>query len=285
MNGVIILNKPANITSRDVINQLTKILNTKKIGHTGTLDPIATGVLVICIGKYTKLCEVLTSTYKEYIATIKLGLKTDTLDITGNILNKEEIPNLSEIQIINVLESFLGKSIQTTPIYSAVKINGKKLYEYAREGKEIELPKREIDIQKIELLSYKNNEITFKTTVSKGTYIRALIDDICTKLNVIGTMSSLIRTKQGNFSLENAYTIEEIAKKNYHLLTLEEVLNDYEKINIDDNLFEKVKNGAIITRTFKEEKACLVYKNKIIAIYQVYFKDKKKAKPYKMFIE
>lgn len=285
MNGVIILNKPANITSRDVINQLTKILNTKKIGHTGTLDPIATGVLVICIGKYTKLCEVLTSTYKEYIATIKLGLKTDTLDITGNILNKEEIPNLSEIQIINVLESFLGKSIQTTPIYSAVKINGKKLYEYAREGKEIELPKREIDIQKIELLSYKNDEITFKTTVSKGTYIRALIDDICTKLNVIGTMSSLIRTKQGNFSLENAYTIEEIAKKNYHLLTLEEVLNDYEKINIDDNLFEKVKNGAIITRTFKEEKACLVYKNKIIAIYQVYSKDKKKAKPYKMFIE
>lgn len=285
MNGVIILNKPANITSRDVINQLTKILNTKKIGHTGTLDPIATGVLVICIGKYTKLCEVLTSTYKEYIATIKLGLKTDTLDITGNILNKEEIPNLSEIQIINVLESFLGKSIQTTPIYSAVKINGKKLYEYAREGKEIELPKREIDIQKIELLSYKNNEITFKTTVSKGTYIRALIDDICTKLNVIGTMSSLIRTKQGNFSLENAYTIEEIAKKNYHLLTLEEVLNDYEKINIDDNLFEKVKNGAIITRTFKEEKACLVYKNKIIAIYQVYSKDKNKAKPYKMFIE
>lgn len=285
MNGVIILNKPANITSRDVINQLTKILNTKKIGHTGTLDPIATGVLVICIGKYTKLCEVLTSTYKEYIATIKLGLKTDTLDITGNILNKEEIHNLSEIQIINVLESFLGKSIQTTPIYSAVKINGKKLYEYAREGKEIELPKREIDIQKIELLSYKNNEITFKTTVSKGTYIRALIDDICTKLNVIGTMSSLIRTKQGNFSLENAYTIEEIAKKNYHLLTLEEVLNDYEKINIDDNLFEKVKNGAIITRTFKEEKACLVYKNKIIAIYQVYSKDKKKAKPYKMFIE
>lgn len=285
MNGVIILNKPANITSRDVINQLTKILNTKKIGHTGTLDPIATGVLVICIGKYTKLCEVLTSTYKEYIATIKLGLKTDTLDITGNILNKEEIPNLSEIQIINVLESFLGKSIQTTPIYSAVKINGKKLYEYAREGKEIELPKREIDIPKIELLSYKNNEITFKTTVSKGTYIRALIDDICTKLNVIGTMSSLIRTKQGNFSLENAYTIEEIAKKNYHLLTLEEVLNDYEKINIDDNLFEKVKNGAIITRTFKEEKACLVYKNKIIAIYQVYSKDKKKVKPYKMFIE
>lgn len=285
MNGVIILNKPANITSRDVINQLTKILNTKKIGHTGTLDPIATGVLVICIGKYTKLCEVLTSTYKEYIATIKLGLKTDTLDITGNILSKEEIPNLSEIQIINVLESFLGKSIQTTPIYSAVKINGKKLYEYAREGKEIELPKREIDIQKIELLSYKNNEITFKTTVSKGTYIRALIDDICTKLNVIGTMSSLIRTKQGNFSLENAYTIEEIAKKNYHLLTLEEVLNDYEKINIDDNLFEKVKNGAIITRIFKEEKACLVYKNKIIAIYQVYSKDKKKAKPYKMFIE
>lgn len=136
MNGILLVNKPTNFTSRDVVNKLSKILHTKKIGHTGTLDPIATGVLVICIGESTKLCELLTSEYKEYIATIKLGIKTDTLDITGNITEEKDF-NINENQIKEVLNSFLGKSVQTTPIYSAVKINGKKLYEYAREGKKL----------------------------------------------------------------------------------------------------------------------------------------------------
>ena len=282
MNGILIVNKPKNCTSRDIVNELNKIFKTKKIGHTGTLDPIATGVLVICIGKYTKLCNLLTSEYKEYIATIKLGTRTDTLDITGNIIENKEVPKLNKKEIIDVLNSFLGISIQETPIYSAVKVNGKKLYEYAREGKDIELPKREIDIKSIELISYDKDEIVFKTTVSKGTYIRALINDICTKLNTIGTMSELIRTKQGKYSIEESYTIEDIKNNNYKLLTIEEVLSDIEQVDITDELLKPVNNGAIINKIFQNEIACIKYNNKILAIYKTYEKDNTKAKPYIM---
>ena len=283
MNGILIVNKPIDFTSRDVVNKVGGILKTKKVGHTGTLDPIATGVLVICVGNTTKLCEVLTSEYKEYIATIKLGIKTDTLDTTGTVIEQKEY-NVSEEQIKEVLNSFLGTSIQTTPIYSAVKVNGKKLYEYAREGIYVELPKREINITNIELLSYKEDEIVFKTTVSKGTYIRALIDDICTKLNTVGTMSSLQRTKQGHFTIEDSYTIEDIQNGNYKLLSIEESLTNIETITIDENLYNQVKNGSIIDKTFTNDIACLNYNDSIVAIYQTYHKDKSKAKPFKMFI-
>ena len=283
MNGILIVNKPQDFTSRDIVNKVGGILKTKKIGHTGTLDPIATGVLVICIGNTTKLCEVLTSEYKEYIATIKLGIKTDTLDTTGEIIERKDF-NITEPQIIEVLSSFLGKSTQVTPIYSAVKVNGKKLYEYAREGLKVELPTREINITNIELMSFNNDEIVFKTTVSKGTYIRALIDDICKKLNTVGTMSSLIRTKQGNFKIEESYTIEDIEKGNYKLITIEEALSNLETITIDEETYNKVKNGSIIEKTFSNDIANLVYENKIVAIYQTYHSDNTKAKPFKMFI-
>ncbi len=281
-NGVLIINKEKGMTSRDVVNILTKIFKTKKIGHTGTLDPIAEGVLVICLGKYTKLCELLTSKYKEYIATIKLGIKTDTLDITGNIIDKKS-SNIKEKELKDCLNSFLGKSIQEVPIYSAVKVNGKKLYEYARAHQEVQLPKREIEIKSIELLSFKDDEITFKATVSKGTYIRSLINDICLKLNTVGTMSSLIRTKQGEFTLEDSYTLDDIKNNNYQLLSIEEVLSDIETITINDDLYNKVKNGVIIDKIFKEDIACLKYQDKIIALYQTYSKDNSKAKPYIMF--
>lgn len=283
MNGILVVNKPIDYTSRDVVNKIGGILKTKKVGHTGTLDPIATGVLVVCIGNTTKLCELLTSEYKEYIATIKLGIKTDTLDTTGNIIEQKEY-KVSESQIKETLNTFLGTSIQTTPIYSAVKVNGKKLYEYAREGKQVELPKREINITNIELLSYQDDEIIFKTTVSKGTYIRALIDDICTKLNTIGTMSNLQRTKQGNFSIEDSYTIEDIQSGNYKLLSIEESLTNLEQITINEELYNQVKNGSIIDKTFNNDIACLNYNGKIVAIYQTYHKDKALAKPFKMFI-
>lgn len=282
MNGVLVLYKDKDVTSRDVVNKLNKLLKTKKIGHTGTLDPIATGVLIVTVGKCTKLSDILTSNYKEYLATIKLGVKTDTLDITGEILEEREAPILTREEIEKTLESFLGKSIQETPIYSAVKINGKKLYEYAREGKSIELPKREIDIKSIELMSYRNDEIVFRTTVSKGTYIRALINDICTKLNTIGTMSDLVRTKQGNYTLQDTYTIEEVESGEYRLLTPEEVLEDIETIDIPKEQLNLVKNGAIIDKTFQNDIACLRYKDKIIAIYKTYAKDNSKAKPYIM---
>ena len=283
MNGILLINKPIDFTSRDVVNKLTKILKTKKIGHTGTLDPIATGVLVVCVGNTTKLCELLTSEYKEYVATIKLGIKTDTLDTTGNIIEKKEY-NVTEEQIKEVLNSFLGTSIQTTPIYSAVKVNGKKLYEYAREGKNVELPKREINITNIELISYKDDEIKFKTTVSKGTYIRALIDDICNKLNTVGTMSSLIRTKQGKFTLEETFTLEDVENGKYELISIEKALSDIETITIDEDTYNKVKNGAIIPRQFNNDYANLLYNNKIVAIYKTYDKDNTLAKPFKMFI-
>ena len=283
MNGILLVNKPIDFTSRDVVNKLTKILKTKKVGHTGTLDPIATGVLVVCVGNTTKLCELLTSEHKEYIATIKLGIKTDTLDTTGTIIEEKNY-NVTEEQIIEVLNSFLGDSIQTTPIYSAVKVNGKKLYEYAREGIEVELPKRNINISNIELLSYKDDEIKFKTTVSKGTYIRALIDDICTKLNTVGTMSSLIRTKQGQFTLEQTFTLEDIENGKYELISIEKALPEIETITINEELYNKVKNGSIIPKTFNNDYANLLYNNKIVAIYKTYDKDNTLAKPFKMFI-
>ena len=282
MNGILVVNKEPNMTSRDVVNILTKFFNTKKIGHTGTLDPIAEGVLVICLGKYTKLCDLLTSKYKEYIATIKLGIKTDTSDITGTVIEEKDF-NITKEQIIEVLNSFKGESLQQVPIYSAVKVKGKKLYEYAREGKEVELPTRNINITSIELISFNNDEIVFKTTVSKGTYIRSLIEDICTKLNTVGTMSKLVRTKQGEFSIEKSYTLEDIKNNNYKLLSLEEVLKDMESINIDESLLKPVNNGAVINKIFKGDMACLKYDNKILAIYKTYDKDNKKAKPYIMF--
>ena len=274
MNGILIINKEKDYTSRDVVNKLIKILHTNKIGHTGTLDPIATGVLVVTIGRATKLCDLLTSEYKEYIATMKLGIETDTLDITGNIINEKKY-DVNEEQIKEVLNSFLGKSIQEVPKYSAVKVNGRKLYEYARSNIDVELPKREIDIKTIDFISYKNDLITFKCLVSKGTYIRSLIRDIAYKLNTLGTMTELIRTKQGDFKIEDSYTIEDIENNKYKVISYEEALSNYEIININEDLYNKVLNGSIITNTFKGD---------IVAVYQEYDKDKTKAKPYVMLI-
>ena len=283
MNGILLVNKEEGYTSRDVVNILTKIFNTKKIGHTGTLDPIAKGVLVCTIGKATKLCDLLTSKYKEYIATIKIGIKTDTLDTTGKILEERNCKT-TEQEIIKVLSSFKGKSKQEVPLYSAIKVNGKKLYEYARNNIEIKPPTKEIDIKEISLMSYNNNSIVFRCTVSKGTYIRSLIRDICNKLDIIGTMSELIRTKQGNFSIENSYTLEEIKNNKYKLLSYDEALIDIEEYNINKELYLKVCNGSIIDKEFKNDIALIKYNNEVIAIYKVYEKDKNKAKPYIMLV-
>lgn len=242
MNGIILVNKEKGMTSRDVINKLTSLFGIKKMGHTGTLDPLATGVLVVCIGKYTKLVDYITSYNKEYIATIKLGIKTDTEDITGNVLEEIKTPKLEKKEIINVLNSFLGKITQVVPKYSAVHVKGKRLYEYARDNEEVVLPQREVEIHEIELLKYENDEITFKVNVSKGTYIRSLITDICNKLKVIGTMSSLTRTKQGNFSLEDCVTLNDIKNNNYRLLSLEDIL-DLTIIDLNDKDYKKVING------------------------------------------
>ena len=282
MNGILLINKPKGCTSRDVINDLVHLFHTKKIGHTGTLDPLATGVMVICIGNHTKLVDLLTSTTKEYIAKIRLGMKTDTGDITGTIVQKEEV-NITKDRVEEVLYSFLGESTQTVPIYSAVKVNGKKLYQYARRHEEVELPTRKIIIEEMELLSCNENEIVFRTVVSKGTYIRSLIEDICTKLGTIGTMEELTRTKQGNFLLEDCSTLEEVKDNKFKLFTKEEVLSTMESIEVDEELYPKITNGAIIAKMFKKELCAMKYQGQILAIYQVYHKDSALAKPYKMF--
>lgn len=279
-DGIIIINKPKDYTSRDVVNIVSKFFNTKKVGHTGTLDPLATGVLVVCIGKATKLVDYLTSTYKEYIAEFILGIDTDTLDITGNILKEERVSKSKE-EIINVLNNMKGEYEQEVPKYSAVKINGKKLYEYAREGIDIELPKRMVDIKSIELLNIEDNKITIKTTVSKGTYIRSLIKDICTNLNTFGTMTNLERTKQGNYSIEDSYKIDEL--DNAKIISIEEILKDEFTIEVDDNLYSKIINGAILDNIYQKDLIIFKKDGKILSAYRKYDKDNTKIKPYIMF--
>ena len=278
MNGLLVVNKPKNKTSRDVVNELNHIFSFKKIGHTGTLDPLATGVLVCLFGKYTKLVNLITSYEKEYVATIKLGIKTDTLDITGNILDKKEV-NITKEKIEEVFNNFPKKYYQTVPLYSAIKINGKKLYEYARNNEKVILPKREVNIYKLELLEYNNSIIKFKALVSKGTYIRSLIDDLMHNLNTYGVMQELIRTKQGNFTLNDSYTLEDIKNNNYKLLNIKEFL-DYPIIELDNKYYKQIINGVIIPNIFNiKDKVIFTYQNKDIAIYE--FKENN-LKPYLM---
>lgn len=288
MNGILLVNKEKNYTSRDIVNIVSKKLKTRKVGHTGTLDPLATGVLVLCIGNATKLVEILTSTEKEYEAEIILGIKTDTLDITGNILKEENTFKTKE-EIESVLQKMTKKYEQTVPIYSAVKINGKKLYEYARNNEEIELPKRMVEIKKLELINdikYIEGKTIFKirTLVSKGTYIRSLIEDIASNLNTIGTMKNLNRTKQGIFDLKECYTLDEIGNDKYKLIEIDEVLKDFYTITVDLDLEKKIKNGCILNNIYNKDYIVFKKDNKVIAIYTIYDKDKTKIKPYKMFI-
>ena len=278
MNGIIVVNKKSGYTSRDVVNIISKTLGTKKVGHTGTLDPIAEGVLIVCIGKCTKLCDYFTSNMKEYLAEFELGYETDTLDNTGNITKKSnKIFNKEEI--IKVINSFKGEYNQEIPKYSAVKINGKKLYEYARNNIEVPLPTRLVNIKEIEILNI-NNTIKIRCIVSKGTYIRSLIRDIGNKLGTYGTMTRLIRTKQGEFDIKNSYTIEDIKNNNYKLYTIAEIFNNYPKINMNAELYKKISNGVIIDNSFNSKYVLFYHNNELISLYKEY--EKSKLKPFIM---
>ena len=275
MDGILIINKRKDMTSRDVVNVACMKLGTNKIGHTGTIDPLAEGVLVLAVNKGLKLVEDITSLNKEYIAEVTLGMKTDTLDITGNLLEKRK-ETISKEDLEKVINSFKGQYHMTVPIYSAVKVNGKKLYEYAREGKEVELPQRDVYINEIELISFEDNKFTFRCNVSKGTYIRSLINDICDKLNVIGTMSNLKRTKQGNFNIEESIDMDDISIDK--IIPMERVIN-IPKIEVDDFLYNKIKNGQKLENRYTYPKFAFIYNNKLIAIYIVDPNDNKKIKP------
>jgi len=278
-SGILVVNKEEGVTSRDVVNEVSKILGIKKIGHTGTLDPMAEGVLVLTIGKATKIGELLTSYYKEYIASVDVGMLTDTLDVTGKILKEKELERSLNYQ--EICESFKKKYIQEVPIYSAVKVNGKKLYEYARGNEDVILPKKEVDIKEIELLTSSEKTFKFRTLVSKGTYIRSLIRDMGDSVSEYFCMSGLIRTKQGDFSIDSSYTLDEVRDNKFKILTLEEVLIDYPIINIDDEiLLKKIKNGCVLDNTYNVfDKVLFMYDGRIIAIYQV---DNNNLKVWKM---
>ena len=288
MDGILVVNKEKGFTSRDMVNKVGKILGTKKIGHTGTLDPMATGVLVMCLGKCTSLVDMITSDYKEYIAGVRLGILTDTLDITGTVLERCYV-NFSIDDIKNAVSCMIGEYYQEVPKYSAVKINGRKLYDYAREGIDIELPKRLVNIKSIEMIgdiSYCDGYIDFtiKCLVSKGTYIRSLIRDIACKLGTIGVMSSLVRTSQGDFSIDDAYSISDIESGNYKIIDLGSFFKDVYKFKVDDDLKKKVLNGAILDNIYGVDDVLFVDSDGLIlALYRVYDKDNSKIKPYKMF--
>ena len=284
MDGILLVNKPIGITSRDVVNIVSKKLKTKKIGHTGTLDPMAEGVLVLCIGKATKLVELLTNHDKIYEVEAILGIKTDTLDITGNIL-EDKSTHFSYDDIKNTFDNFPKEYLQQVPIYSAVKINGKKLYEYARNNEQVELPSRMVNIYELILLETLNDthtNIKFKTHVSKGTYIRSLVNDIAVNLNTNGIMSKLKRIKQDKYKIEECYTLDDIENDNYKILTIEEVLSNYNSIEVNDELYNKIKNGRVLENICNEDLIIFTKDNKIISIYKPY-KDNL-IKPYQMFI-
>ncbi len=280
MDGIIVIDKEKNVTSRDVVNDLVHIFHTKKVGHTGTLDPLATGVLVCTIGKYTKLNEILTSTYKEYIAEFKLGIKTDTYDIEGAVLEENSVDSTID-EIKDAIMSFKGKYMQEVPIYSSVKVNGKKLYDYARNNIDVTLPKREVDIKELEIISIEDNIVKIKCLVSKGTYIRSLINDIGNKLKCGAIMTNLRRTKQGRFNIEDSYKISDVRENNYKFINILDFI-EYEKVNIDDYLLNRIKNGAILENRYKSDKVAFIKDNELIAIYIAYEKDKTKIKPWKM---
>lgn len=288
MDGILLIDKPSGLTSRDVVNKVGRCLGTKKIGHTGTLDPLATGVMVLCVGKYTKLVEMLTSYNKTYEACIVLGIKTDTLDITGNVLEERNV-NISSQEILSTLKKFEGTYNQEVPIYSAVKINGKKLYEYARENKTINLPKRLVNIFKIELISDVKQEngktiFSIRCNVSKGTYIRSLINDIALSLNTIGTMKELRRIEQGNFKIDNCYQISDIENNNFKFVDLDIIFKDYFIVDIDEKKYEDIKNGKILENIYNENIIVFRYKGKYISIYKKYEKGEKLIKPWKMLL-
>lgn len=289
MNGIILINKQANYTSRDIVNIISKHLQIKKVGHAGTLDPLATGVLVVCVGKATKVVELLTNDDKTYVAEITLGTTTDTLDGEGEVL-QQQIAIKSKEEINLVLNSMIGEYYQEVPIYSAVKIKGKKLYEYARENRSVELPKRLVKIKRLELIGdvkHENEKTIFSIVcdVSKGTYIRSLARDIATNLNTIAYMSSLNRIQQGAFTVEDSININDFLEGNYKMRSIAESLKGYNKIMVDDNLKRKIINGQIIKNKYNNEYILFVdSNNQALAIYKTYEENSKQLKPWKMFV-
>jgi len=265
-DGILLIDKPSGITSRDVINLLCKKLNIRRIGHTGTLDPLATGLMVVCVNKATKLVELLTNHDKSYIAKVKLGVKTDTYDITGNVIEENNNYKINKEELDKVLKSFIGTYNQEVPIYSSIKVNGKRLYEYARNNEIVTLPKHLVTIKKIELLDFNKDNFTFRVMVSKGTYIRSLINDISNKTGICMTMEELRRITVDKFDIKDAKKIEDISYDD--LIDIKEIVN-FPVVTIQGDLEKKIRNGVKIKNIYNYDMVLFVDKEgNNLAIYQ-----------------
>ena len=283
MFGFININKPKGITSHDVVAILRRILKIKQIGHTGTLDPFAEGVLPICIGKTTRLIEFLEDE-KAYIGTVQFGKSTDTYDVDGKIINTSE-KQITFEDLENALKDFRGEIEQTPPIYSAIKINGKKLYEYAREGKDVEIKPRKVCIQKLEILSFDEikQQAELYIECSKGTYIRSIANDLGLALQTYGYLTKLVRVKAGKFTLRESIELNKLNSKEKclaHLISPIEKLN-YPKYELTKTEFDKVSHGNPIQIESQNGITILIYENKIVAVANI---DENLAKILKVFI-
>lgn len=265
MDGIIVINKEKGYTSHDVVANLKKKLNISKVGHTGTLDPNATGVLPILIGKGTKFSKYLINHDKTYEVELELGTKTETADIEGKIVEEKDVDEeYVKRNLLQVLKSFEGKQEQLPPIYSAIKKNGKKLYEYARAGEKVEIEARQIEIYTIELLEYEEKNVRFTVNCSKGTYIRSLCEDIASKLNTVGYMKNLKRLQVGNFNIENAICIDNLNLENIdkYVYTLEDMLKENNSIKLNEYKLKLFLNGVKLSV------------NNLDGIYKIYVKSR-----------
>lgn len=267
MNGVLNIYKPKGMTSFDVVRQVKRVCNTSKVGHTGTLDPEATGVLPICIGKATKIIDYIMNSEKVYEVEFKLGVKTTTYDLEGEVLEEKSTKSLDDANILQVINDFIGEYCQVPPMYSALKQNGVRLYELARKGIEVERPGRDITIYNIEDIKINNPMVSMKVTCSKGTYIRSLCYDIGEKLGVFATMTSLNRTKTSVFHESNSINIKDLTSENYkeHLLSIENALDIYDAITVEKGYSKLLINGVKIgdRRLTKDE----IIEDKLYRVY------------------
>lgn len=267
MDGIILVNKPVGITSHDLVQKARRKLQTKKIGHTGTLDPLANGLMILTVGKATKILPFLSHHFKEYICTMKLGLKSDTLDCTGEISEERAITPVNENDVVAALNSLLGKSMQVPPMYSAKKVNGQHLYDLARNNQEIEREACPIEISDIELLSFDGENIKFRVSCSTGTYVRVLTQDIAEKLGNIAVMTELTRTKIDRFSLDNAYDIEQLNPENINLISNYEILSDYTYISLNDPTMAYL--GKRMKFNCTDKIVMVTHQNDVVAAYEL----------------
>lgn len=266
MNGIFLINKEANWTSFDICAKIRRMFNTKKVGHSGTLDPFAEGLMIVCLGQATKIIPFLEHYNKTYEATIKLGEETDTLDNTGNIIDKKEVLDYSLEEINQVLNSFLGKSQQIPPMYSALKHDGVPLYSLAREGIEIERAARDIEIYNIELIEYQKPFLTFKCQVSKGTYIRTLAKDIASKLSTVGHLVKLKRTNIDKFDLSMAKNVNDLTINDS--FSIVNILSNLEKIKVNKEMEMKIRNGSKLSLKGEDIILLVDENDNALAIYE-----------------